>query len=366
MNMQRHRDDGLGVTRSTARQTEKLSHRIRQVFKDHGLTITLDASLSRVNFLDVTLDLELENYKPYRKPGDKPLYVSSWSNHPPRVLQNIPLGINKRLCEISSSKEVFLKAIPPYQTELEKCGYSQKLVWMEENTQKKAKRRSRRVIWFNPPHSMNVQTNVGREFLLLVDKHFPKGHPLNKILNRNTMKISYRCLPNMGRKLANHNSKILRDIVNPTLCPAASCNCQRSRKAECPVPGACNQDGAVYQATVSTNDGRIEKYVGLAKNFKKRFRKHRTTIKNKHADGQTTLSNYVHLQRDQQKDPVVSWNFMEKNVPDFNPISGLCKLCTREKFQIVLNPSEATLNHRAEILAHCRHKEFYLIGDPPD
>ena len=135
---------------------------------------------------------------------------------------------------------------------------------------------------------MNVQTNVGREFLLLVDKHFPKGHPLNKILNRNTMKISYRCLPNMGRKLANHNSKILRDIVNPTPRPAATCNCQRSRKAECPVPGACNQDGAVYQATVSTNDGRIEKYVGLAKNFKKRFRKHRTTIKNKHADGQTT------------------------------------------------------------------------------
>ena len=133
--------------------------------------------LTRVNFLDVTLDLEKEIYKPYRKPGDKPLYVSAWSNHPPRVLKNIPLGINRRLCDISSNKDVFLEAIPPYQAELEKCGYKEKLAWLEEDAthQNKRKRsRSKRVIWFNPPYSMNVNTNVGKEFLLLLDKHFPE------------------------------------------------------------------------------------------------------------------------------------------------------------------------------------------------
>ena len=88
-------------------------------------------------------------------------------------------------------------------------------------------------------------------------------------------------------------------------------------KAECPVPGGCNQDGAIYQAIVSTNDGRVEKYVGLAKNFKKRFRKHRTTLKDRNADGQTTLSNYVHLQRDQRRDPVVSWDFFGEECTGF-------------------------------------------------
>ena len=107
------RDDGLGITKSTPRQTEKFKHTIIKVFKDHNLDITIEVGLKRVYFLDVTLDLELEIFKPYRKPGDKPLYVSSWSNHPPRVLQNITLGINKRLCENSSNKEVFLEAIPP-------------------------------------------------------------------------------------------------------------------------------------------------------------------------------------------------------------------------------------------------------------
>ena len=88
------------------------------MFKKVGLT--------RVNFWNVTLDLEKEIYKPYRKPGDKPIDVSAWSNHPPRVLKNIPLGINIRLGDISSNKDVFLEAIPPYQAELEKCGYKEK------------------------------------------------------------------------------------------------------------------------------------------------------------------------------------------------------------------------------------------------
>ena len=95
-----YRDDGLGITPSSPRQTEKLRQTIIEVFKDKDLDITIEVGLTRVNFLDVTLDLEKEVFKPYRKPGDKPMYVNSSSNHPPGVLKNIPLGINKRLCEI--------------------------------------------------------------------------------------------------------------------------------------------------------------------------------------------------------------------------------------------------------------------------
>ena len=103
-----YRDDGLGITSSIPRQTEKLRQSIIKVFKGHNLNMTIEVGLSRVNFLDVTLNLEKEIYKPFRKPRDKPLYVSSWSNHPPRVIKNIPVGINKRLFEISANKEVFL------------------------------------------------------------------------------------------------------------------------------------------------------------------------------------------------------------------------------------------------------------------
>ena len=336
---------------------------IIKVFKDHGLSITIFTGLTRVNFLNVTLDLEKDEFKPYRKPGDKPLYVSALSNHPPAVLKNIPLGINKRLSEISSNREAFQKAIPPYQKELENCGYKHKLVWMGEEPKKKTRTRTKVAVWFNPPYSLNVQTNVGKEFLSLLDKHFPRGH---EIINRNTVKMSYRCLPNMGRKVSNHNNKVLKGYTNSTPQAPASCNCQINSKQDCPMPGACNQDGAIYEAIVSTKDGRRESYVGLAKNFKKRYSKHKRTLKDRRVDGQTTLSNYVWEQRDKQMNPLISWKYLEKNIHDFNPVTGLCKLCTREKFQIVLNPSVASLNQRTEMFASCRHKEHYLLGDPPD
>ena len=37
----------------------------------------------------------------------------------------------------------------------------------------------------------------------------PKNHPLNKIDNRNTVKMSYRTTPNFKKIIAAHNSKIL-------------------------------------------------------------------------------------------------------------------------------------------------------------
>ena len=190
-----YRDDGLGISSSAPRQLEKLKQSIIKVFNNHNLDITIEVGLSRVDYLDVTLDLERELHRPYRKPGDKPLYVKSWSNHPPGVLKNIPSGINRRLCEISSNKEVFLEAIPPYQDELDKCGYKDKLVWMEEEEiqQKKKRTRSKKVIWFNPPYSVNIRTNVGKEFLNLLDNHFPKRNTLQEMLKQNTVKESYRC-----------------------------------------------------------------------------------------------------------------------------------------------------------------------------
>ena len=85
-----------------------------------------------------------------------------------------------------------------------------------------------------------------------------------------------------------------------------------SKKAECPIPGACNQDGAIYEAKVATNDGRVESYVGLAKNFKKRWPKHKKTLKDRDADGQTTLSKYVWKKREEGLCPEVAWHFWRK------------------------------------------------------
>ena len=70
----------------------------------------------------------------------------------------------------------------------------------------------------------------------------------------------------MGAQIARHNSKILRSSNEAPQKVPPSCNCQKSKKSECPLPGACNQEGVVYQATVENANGDKETYVGLAEN----------------------------------------------------------------------------------------------------
>ena len=131
-----------------------------------------------MNFLDVTLDLKTSIYKPFIKPGDKPLYVNAASNHPPAILRNIPIGINKRPSEISSNQEVFDLAAPLYQAELDRCGYNHKLKYSPPDSQQptaknnKAKNKNR-VTYFNPPYSLNVETNVGKMFLEFIGQTLP-------------------------------------------------------------------------------------------------------------------------------------------------------------------------------------------------
>ena len=80
----------------------------------------IEANKKVVNFLDVTLNLDL----PYNKPRNIPLYINKKSNHPPRIIENIPKSINKRLSEISIDEDSFSKAAPLYQKALADSGYN--------------------------------------------------------------------------------------------------------------------------------------------------------------------------------------------------------------------------------------------------
>ena len=83
-----------------------------------------------------------------------------------------------------------------YETALNESGYKTTLTYTK-TTNVNNRNRARNIIWFNPPYSQNVKTNIGKTFLKLVKKHFPRGHKLYKIFNRNTLKLSYSCMSGM-------------------------------------------------------------------------------------------------------------------------------------------------------------------------
>ena len=157
-----YRDDGLAVCALRPRQTELQKKEICKIFQDHGLKITIEANLKSVNFLDVNFNLETGIFKSFIKPNDIPLYVDKSSNHPPGILKNIPKSVNNRLSKINANEEVFMQASTIYQEALKKSGYDYKLNFNPpvENQTKKSKRK-RNILWFHPPYSQHVQTNIG-------------------------------------------------------------------------------------------------------------------------------------------------------------------------------------------------------------
>ena len=243
-----YRDDGLAICNRTSRQTEIFKKEICYVFSRNILKITIDANKISVDFLDTTFGLRTTTHRPFMKPNNTPLYVHKGSNHPPSIIKNIPESINKRPSTISSNETIFNQSVKPYQEALHKSGYSYKLHYdpttkHTENKSKNGKRNRRRnIAWFNPPYSNNASTYVGKCFLKILDKCFPVGHQLHSILNRNTVKISYSCMPNMKNIINNHNNMIIKN--NRTNPPSPGCNCRIQNS--CPLNGKCLTTELVY------------------------------------------------------------------------------------------------------------------------
>ena len=245
-----YRDDGLAVTTRTPKETDRIKKQICNVFKNNNLKITIEANKKVINFLDVTLDMNTEKFKPYAKSTNTPLYLHSKSNHPPSIIKNIPESVNRRLSEISSDAGVFDEAAKPYQEALGKSGYTFNLQFKPPQTSLQKSNRSRNIIWFNPPYNRNVKSNIGRQFLRLIDQSFPVGHKLRKTFNRNILKLSYSCMPNVTQIISGHNKTILRKAEQtPQDQATKTCNCRK--KDECPLKGTCLSEGVIYQATVT-------------------------------------------------------------------------------------------------------------------
>ena len=135
-----------------------------------------------------------------------------------------------------------------YNKALHESGYETYLKYRKEAKTTKAisNRRRRNIVWFNPPYSDNVETNIGHEFLNLITKHFPKHHRLHKICNKNNIKINYSCMPNMSAVILRHNKKLLSALPKTDRPPTADSKCNCRIKTACPLDGECKQKSICF------------------------------------------------------------------------------------------------------------------------
>ena len=122
---------------------------------------------------------------------------------------------------------------------------SQKLV-----TLRQTRKRQESVKSYGSILHIALVSNVGKIFLKLIKNHFPKGNSLNKIFNKNTVKLSYSCMGNILSIISSENKSILNPVSNTKY----GCNCRS--KESCPLQNKCLTPKVVCRADVKkvTND----------------------------------------------------------------------------------------------------------------
>ena len=155
----------------------------QKLFKERGtIKAYLETERQNTNFTN----LPRNSHAPFSKPNNATKYIHAQSNHPPNTIKKIPIATNKRLSELSNNEEAFNNAKKPYQEALKNSGYEHELQYenptQETNVNKSTrKNRTKNVLWYNPPFSKNMKTNLRKVFIRTAKRNFSSDHPLHKI-----------------------------------------------------------------------------------------------------------------------------------------------------------------------------------------
>ena len=137
------------------------------------------------------------------------------------------------------------------------------------------KKRKRKIIWFNPPFSLNVSTNISLNLFSLLGKHFPKALQFHELFNRNNLKFSYSFLSNFLMTVYH----LFKNRLNEQRKPSP-CNCRD--KTSCLLKGSCQNKNLLHSCKFSIPDlvQNRPHYIGLIEHTcKDRLYKHNNSFK---------------------------------------------------------------------------------------
>ena len=269
------------------------------------------------------------------------------------VLRNLPKAIERRVSDISADQQTFDGAAPLYQNALKSSGFASTIEYQEKATRATGRNRKncrRKVIWFNPPFSKNVSTNVAATFLRLVQKHFPANSKLQKIFNKNNVKVS----SNVAAVINEYNKMKLepKHVEKP-------CNCRA--QPECPLDGRCQAHEVVYEAHVGKeNEQKV--YIGSTEPpFKKRHYNHKSDMNIESRRNNTELSKHVWRLKETNAPVTIKWRIAEQ-AKGYSNVSKWCNLCVTEKFRIITADGSTRLNKRSKLISKCRHANKFQLS----
>ena len=142
-----YRNDGLSIfDNCSGPQMEKIKKQLQKVLNNNGLdVIIIKCNMKRVNYLNVTFNLNDGIYPFYQKPDNIIQYIHVESNQPPNIIKQIPKTIEKPLFLLSYNDDIFNESAPFYEDKLHQSGYQQKLKYNPVNTKTHNERNTKEI-----------------------------------------------------------------------------------------------------------------------------------------------------------------------------------------------------------------------------
>ena len=192
----------------------------------------------------------------------------------------------------------------------------------------------------------------------MVEKHFPKHHKLHKIFNKNTVKVSYSCLPKVRSSVNKHNKKVLKKENEKSNRnePIKTCSCPRNTKW--PLDNCCYEQYVQYSVEVKSNlpSYGTKIYKGIcATTWKERIGNHKNSFNNEEYEKETALSAEIWRIKRVGGEYEIKWS-KEATQRSYAPEGRRCNLCLHEKLVIALYEGYNLINKRNEIISRCRHR----------
>ena len=130
-----YRDDGLACFKNNnGHQNDNIRKELIKIIQTHGQKLGIKCNLKNFDYLDITFDLNIGSYRPYRKSNNDTRYINAKSNHPSSIPKQIPAAIYKRISTNSSNKQIFQNAAPYYNNILKDCGCKEKIQFQQYKT----------------------------------------------------------------------------------------------------------------------------------------------------------------------------------------------------------------------------------------
>ena len=167
----------------------------------------------------------------------------------------------------------------------------------------------------------------------------------------------------MSQVISRHNKKII-SATEPTITTTKKdCNCQKAH-LPCVMGGKCTPGNVIYRGLVTRADtGRTDTSTGLSEpSWKERWGNHKQNFKKvepKHRNAAMLRKHILEL-KDSDVDYTLSFKQIDR-AQAYNPVSGICRLCLKEKYHIMFNSDGNAFNRKSEFYTICMHKFKHLL-----